>query len=158
MLVTPLNFSAWQFLQGIVHEDADWVAQGIKYGFYLGITQGQTGSAQHNCRSAYLQPSIIDSYIKEELDAGTMAGPFSVPPFGDTHINRFGVIPKSTSGKFCSITDLSFPQGASVDDLVPDSEAAVSYAGMDMKLGRRCQLAKINISRAYRLLPVHPST
>ena len=165
MFVTPLNFSAWQFyLQGIVHEDADWVAQGIKYGFYLGITKGQTRSAQRNCRSAYLQPSIIDSYIKEELDAGTMAGPFSVPPFGDTHINRFGVIPKSTPGKFRLITDLSFPQGASVNDLVPDSEAEVSYAGipeaifMIMKLGRGCQLAKFDISRAYRLLPVHPST
>ena len=107
------------------------------------------------------QPEIIDNYLQEEIRYGSVAGPFDVPPLPDLHINRFGVIPKSTPGKFRLITDLSFPPGNSVNDLIEDSEAEVSYAGipealaMIMKLGQGAMLAKFDIKRAYRLLPVY---
>ena len=39
---------------------------------------------------------IIDNYLKEEIDMGSITGPFANPPIHDLHINRFGVIPKST--------------------------------------------------------------
>ena len=136
---------------------------GLQAGFPLGIKPGETRSAKRNCRSAYDHPQIIDCYLTEELKAGSMVGPFPDPPLENLHVNRFGVIPKSTPGKFRLITDLSFPHGGSVNDLVPDSEAEVSYAGipeaifMIMKLGKGCKLAKFDISRAYRLLPVHSS-
>ena len=32
-----------------------------------------------------------------------------MPPYSDLHVNRFGIIPKSTPGTFRVITDLSFP-------------------------------------------------
>ncbi len=77
-------------------------------------------------------------------------------------VNRFGIIPKSTPGKFRLITDLSFPKGNIVNDLIPDNEANVTYAGLHdaintiMRLSKGSLLAKFDISRAYRLLPVHP--
>ncbi len=119
-------------------------------------------SAKRNCSSAFKQSQIIDSYLEEEVKEGSIAGPFSLPPFPHVQINRFGIIPKSTPGKFRLITDLSFPKGKSVNDLIPDNEASVSYAGLNdaintiMRLGKGALLAKFDISRAYRLLPVHP--
>ena len=74
-------------------------------------------------------------------------------------LNSFGVIPKS-NGKLRLITDLSFHRDARVNDLIPDSEAEVSYAGLKeaidlvMKLGKGTMLAKFELKRAYQLLPV----
>ena len=62
--------------------------------------------------------------------------------------NRFGIISKSTPGKFWLITYLSFYREASVNDLIQDSEAKVSYAGITeaidlvMKLGKGTVLVK----------------
>ena len=73
------------------------------------------------------------------------------------------MIPKSTPRKFGLIKDLYFPVEASVNDLISASEAAVSYSGIPEALklimlpGAGCLLAKFDISRAYRLLPIHPS-
>ena len=50
-----------------------------------------------------------------------------------------------------------------MNELVPDSEAEVSYVGIPeaisaiMLLGRGTLLAKFDVQRAYRLLPVCPS-
>ena len=54
-----------------------------------------------------------------------MAGPFGSLPFAELQINCFGVIPKSTLGKWRLITDLSFPPEQSVNELNPDSNAKV---------------------------------
>lgn len=159
--ITPLNFYMWNLLlANSTFEDADWVLKGIQFGFSLGIGHGALKTAKRNCITALSQPDIIDSYLKEEVQYGSVAGPFDVPPLPDLHVNRFGIIPKSTPGKFRLITDLSFPHGNSVNDLIDDSDAEVSYAGipealaMIMKLGRGAMLAKFDIKRAYRLLPV----
>ena len=78
-----------------------------------------------------------------------MAGPFPVPPLENLHVNCFGVIPKLTPGKFRLITDLSFPHVSSVNDLISDSEAEISYAGipeaifMVMKLGKAVNLLNL---------------
>ncbi len=89
-----------------------------------------------------------------------MAGPFILPPFSDFQVNRFGIIPKSTPGKFGLITDLSFPPGTSDNDLIPYSEAQVLYAGIPeavdtlVMLGNGALLAKFDIQCTYGLLPI----
>ena len=88
-----------------------------------------------------------------------MAGPFYQPPFENSHINRFGVIPKS-SGKWRLITDLSYPPGKSINDGISAEDSTVSYIGLTaaikkiLSLGEGCLLAKFDIQRAYRLIPI----
>ena len=148
------------YLENLHLSDSEWVLMGIRYGFNLGVNQGTPVSAKRNCVTAYDQPMIIDNYLAEEIKFGSIAGPFKEAPLSPLQLNRFGVIPKSTPGKFRLITDLSFPRDASVNDLIPDSEAEVSYAGITeaidlvMKLGKGTLLAKFDLKRAYRLLPV----
>lgn len=142
------------------YEDAQYVLDGLYNGFSLGISAGETSSAKRNCVSAYENSDIIDNYLADELKEGAISGPFNEPPLTGTHINRFGVIPKSTPGKWRLITDLSFPKGKSVNDLIPDCNSEVTYAGIPeaiftiMKVGKGALLAKFDLKRAYRLLPV----
>ena len=159
--ISPLNLDCWRtLLLESEYEDASYILNGISYGFSLGIIDGSIASAKRNCKSAYERSEIIDNYLADELTKGTIAGPFSSPPFQGTHVNRFGVIPKSKPGKWRLITDLSYPSGRSVNDLIPDSKAEVSYVGIPeaiatiMKVGRGAMLAKFDVERAYRLLPV----
>lgn len=112
---------------------------------------------KRNCPSANVQSQVIDEYLKEEISLGCIAGPFESPPIRTLHINRFGVIPKSTPGKLRLITDPSFPQDVSVNSLIPDSSAEVKYIGIQeainklMLLGPGALMAKFDIKRAYRL-------
>ena len=129
-------------------------------GFNLGISGEPPVSADSNCPSAKKHGEIIDNYLQDEIKHGVIAGPFVSPPLGNLHINRFGVIPKSTPGKWRMITDLSFPQENRVNSCISDEHARV-YVGVPaavskiMTLGRGTLIAKFDLRRAYRLLPVH---
>lgn len=93
-----------------------------------------------------------------------MFGPFPPQSLPGLHINRFGTIPKKYQpGKWRLITDLSFPEGASVNEAIDPALCSLSYITVDevaiaaMQLGHGALLAKIDIKSAYRLIPVHPS-
>ena len=89
-----------------------------------------------------------------------MAGPHSQAPFENTHLNCFAVIPKSQPGEWRLITDLSFPKGRSVNDLMLDCNSTVRYEGIPeattaiMRVGQGAVVAKFDIKRAHCLLPV----
>ncbi len=98
--VTPLNVSAWiSYLEAFSHTDKEWLLNGLIFGFKIEIQHAVVVSAESNCRSAKVHGEIIDDYLKEEIDMGSIAGPFANAPIHDLHINHFRVIPKSTPGK-----------------------------------------------------------
>ena len=114
--------------------------------------------------SARIPPQVVTDYLQAELARGRMLGPFDstndLPPL---QINRFGVIPKDhNTGKWRLITDLSFPQGSSVNDGIDPSFCSLSYTIVDdiaatvATLGVGALLAKVDVESAYRLIPVHP--
>ena len=99
----------------------------------------------------------------KEVTAGNIFGPCSPSGQPDVHINRFGVIPKKYQpGKWRLITDLSYPEGTSVNDAIDPALCSLTYTSVDevaaiaAALGRGAQLAKIDVKSAYRLVPVHP--
>ena len=112
--------------------------------------------------SANVHPEVVTEYIKTELRLGRMLGPFqstdNLPPL---HINRFGVIPKGR--KWRLITDLSFPQGHSVNDRIDLYLCSLSYTTVNdvaagvAQLGTGALLAKVDIESAYHLIPVYTS-
>ena len=108
-------------------------------------------------------PSVIDSYLQNELVKGKIAGPFPTPPIANLHISSFGVIPKKHQPrKWRLILDLSSPTGASVTDGIPKDMFSVQYMSVDdvisgiMMYGRGTLMAKFDIESAYRIVPVHP--
>ena len=68
------------------------------------------------------------------------------------HVSRFGVIPKTHQpGKWRLITDLSHPQGHSINNGIPPHLCSLSYVTIDdiiwniLQLGKGTMLAKIDI-------------
>ena len=107
--------------------------------------------------------SFLSSQRLLSLESG-MVGPLpDTPSLPRLHVNRFGVIPKGhNTGKWRLITDLSFPQGSSVNDGIDATLCSLAYTTVDEVASLIAQfppgalLAKIDIESAYRLIPVHP--
>ena len=163
---TPLNIPEWQTcLQS--HPDTDFAAyilNGLQFGFHLGCRRpANLQSSKTNMQSARQNHLIIDDYLRCETEAGNILGPYPPHSFPNLHINRFGVIPKKHHpGRWRLITDLSFPEGSSVNDAIDPALCTLEYIKVDrvaesaMQLGNASLLAKIDIKSAYRLIPVHP--
>ena len=79
-------------------------------------------------------------------------------------MSPFGVIEKSiTPGQgWRLITDLSSPEGSSVNDGISSELYSLQYTSIDKvaqalrAYGRGALLAKAGIKSAYHLIPVHP--
>ncbi len=144
-------------------EFADYVLSGLQHGFRVGFAYSSPHTpAKRNMRSALSHSHIIDSYIAREHSAGRFIGPLSPGESHGLHVNRFGVIPKGHTGKWRLITDLSFPEGASVNDGTDRDLCSLRYTSVErvaqvaLQLGPGALLVKLDVKSAYRLLPVHP--
>ena len=114
--------------------------------------------------SAIKHPTIIDDYLKKEVELLNILGPFPSTSAPAVHINHFGVIPKKHQpGKWRLITDLSFPEGASVNDTIDPALCSLKYISVEqvaeraVMLGKGSLIAKIDVKSAYRLIPVSPA-
>ena len=115
-------------------------------------------------QSTELHPEIIDEYLAKEKSRDRMIGPVGgVAPLPQLHFNRFGIIPNGhNTGKWRLITDISFPEGRSVNDRIESALCSLSYILVDdvakivAVLGKGALLAKMDIESAYRLIPVNP--
>lgn len=89
-------------------------------------------------------------------------GPFQSSALPQLQVSKFGIIPKSTPGKWRLIVDLSSPEGHSVNDGISERLCSLSYISIDdatkavLAGGRGMLLAKVDIQNAYRTVPVHP--
>ena len=114
-----------------------------------------------NLRSAIERPEIVSDKIEKEISLDRIAGPFSEPPFPNMVISPIGVVPKK-DGKWRMIHHLSFPDGESVNDAIPEEESTVQYATVDqavdtiLQLGRGCVLSKTDVLSAFRIVPIKP--
>ena len=164
---TPLNIREWQAcLQR--HPDTDfatYVLSGLQDGFRIGVREvHHLQSAKRNMHSASQNPQVINDYLEEEREAGNILSPFCPSSFPNLHLNRFGVIPKKHQPqKWRLITDLSFPDHASVNEAIDPTLCSLEYTSVEevaeaaLRLGSGSLLAKIDIKSAYRLIPVHPA-
>ena len=100
-ITTPLSLPGWHNLlrgypnQAVVH----FFLRGISEGFRIGYNYKEFTykPARRNLLGAVSHPEVVDQYLQTEISLGRVIGPF--PPKGvpDVHLNRFGVIPKTTN-------------------------------------------------------------
>lgn len=162
---TPLRLMSWScWLQH--HPDTDFagfILRGIEHRFRIGVDPSLPLSPAKNMLSAEQHSQIIDDYLQNELHQRNIMGPFPPQTANVVHINRFGVIPKKHQpGKWRLITDLSHPEGASVNDAIDPTLCSLKYITVDQvariatSFGKGALIAKIDIKSAYRLVPVSP--
>ena len=161
---TPVKISP--LLAGLEKYDPILKAK-LKLGFVNGFDLGFRGhcnsdSQVKNLKSAESHPKIVEDYISAEKAKGRLIGPFSYPPFSNFQINPIGVVPKKDTDKFRIINDLSSPAGSSINDGIDKIFSEVKYSSIidaiDLvsKFGAGCFLAKTDIEKAFRLMPIRP--
>ena len=134
-VTTPLHLSAWKKAFK-VHPDKDFShhnIQGITSGFHIGFEYGKVTcqAASTNLSSTSQHPAVVEEYISKELGEGRIAEVHDPAGLTDLQISPFGVIPKKEPGRWRLIVDLSFPEGASVNDSIDKSICSLQYVTVD---------------------------
>lgn len=163
LVVTPVKVNVLgQFLEGYDDHLKTFLYEGFKQGFKI---QYQGPRQQRFCKnllSVQQHENIVAEKLQKEVSHGRIAGPFNFLPFSNLQCSPIGIVPKKEINEFRLIHHLSYPDGASINDFIPDELCSVSYTTVDdaikqiKKLGKSCLLAKTDIASAFRILPVHP--
>lgn len=143
----------------------DYLVSGIRDGFRIGYDYSRAStirSSPRNMLSTRERPEIVREYLGKECSERRVIGPLDPVQFPFVQVSRFGVIPKSSVGKWRLIVDMSAPEGASVNDGVRESVCSLTYVTVAdavqsiTQLGQGALLAKVDIKSAYRNVPIHP--
>ena len=113
---------------------AEYLVQGLKEGFRIGVERRNSlRPASRNLLSASQHPHVITEYLNTEVGRGRMVGFISSEETDRLriHINRVGVVPKSQSGKWQLITDLSYPRGHSMNDAINPDLCSLTYTTVE---------------------------
>jgi len=165
--MTPLNWWEWdKFLrQHPGQHFQNYIVNGIRQGFRLGFDRISPlqPSSRLNMPSAEEHPQVISKYLASECREGRVMGLLDPGQFPYVHRSQFGVVPKSTPGKWRLIVDLSSPEGKSVNDGVSVPQCSLTYVRVEdaiqgvAAMGRGSLMAQVDIRQAYKTVPVHPS-
>ena len=142
---------------------AAYVLGGLSNGFHIGFSRSSPlRSATANHPSAEERPSVISDLLQEEVRLGRLAGPIPHSLVSQVQVSPLGLIPKPHQDKWRAIVDLSAPRSRSVNDGIDPTLCSLQYASVDdavdiiLQLGRGTELVKLDLSNAYRMVPVHP--
>ena len=142
--------------------DREFILNGFTFGFRIPFSGSREPRFAKNHGSATKRPLIVSEKIEKEVSLGRVAGPFTLPPLKNLIVSPLGLVPKSNTGEFRLIFDLSYPHGHSVNDGIKHEDATVQYTRFDAITelvrheGRGSFLFKIDIQSAFRLMPIHP--
>ena len=117
------------------HKLVEFYLQGLTKGFLIGFDYASAitlKSAKSNIESAHFHGEVVDEYLQTEISLGHVAGPFLPDAIPDSHVSRFGVIPKNHQpNKWRLIVDLSYPTGHSVNDGISPPVSSLHYVTID---------------------------
>ena len=162
--MTPVNLQQLTIaLEGLDTNIRQYLLEGFSKGFHTGF-EGPIPRPikEHTLRSALQNPTIVLQKINSEIAAGRVLGPYNQPPIQNYISSPIGLVPKKTHNEYRLIHHLSYPHGKSVNDGIPDQEATVQYTTIDdaiqiiRELGAGCFMAKTDIQKAFRLIPISP--
>ncbi len=168
-LSTPVNI--FHLSSELVHHPdpqfTKYLLSGLSHGFHPGVINLPSESLIcPNLQSALTEPETVDILIKKEIEANFIIGPFPVPPFNTFRVSPIGVATRKFSGKKRLIIDLSSPHNSpfpSINSLIPLEEFSLHYHDIDQAItlikdaGRGAWLAKVDITSAFKVMPIHPS-
>jgi hypothetical protein len=135
----------------------------IQYGFPLDLDKSSflPNLAVSNHGSALQFPAEVNNYFSEEIQFGSMLGPFSDPPFRDLHCSPLMTAPKD-GNKRRIIVDLSFTSG--LTHAVNTTVSKFQYVGTPFclklptveticqvlnVLGKNVKIFKVDLARAF---------
>ena len=171
-LESGLNLEEWRKEEDKIKDKG--LIQMLTYGFPISYaSEAIPGTGIRNHSSATQHPASVKNYIKKEVAYGALIGPLRDGPLRDapfipwTRTSPLMTRPKSDPSLRRMILDLSYPEGKSVNDGIP--EGMLDGASFKMRLPTPFDLArkivqygpgvllyKADLSRAYRQLRSDP--
>ena len=133
----------------------------MQNGFDIGFSGQHTATRPNNNKSATGHPLPVTQALMKEVQRGHTSGPFPIPPWPHIHCSPLGSREKKGTRRL--IMDLSQPNGFSINEGISKDEFTVIYTHFDAATdlvkhqGQHCNMSKIDIKHAFRLLPVKPS-
>ena len=162
---SQLKADRWRFyLQGYWDQQLPDL---INFGFPLDFDHtAQLISTEDNHKSAIEFSRDVVAYLNEESKYQAILGPFDHKPI-QLHLSPFMTREKADSTTRCTIVDLSWPKGYSVNNAVAKNTYLgttfmLNYPSVDdivdtlKKLGPGSLMYKIDISRAFRHVRIDP--
>jgi hypothetical protein len=134
----------------------------IDHGAALGFVGLDHPQSCCNLKSASEAPGTVSSAIDALMAKNAAHGPFHSPPFPNFRASPLGTAMRKRNPKRRLINHLSWPEGSSVNDGIPDSEGKIRYEGFESALqlvrtfGQGTLLAKLDLQDAFRHIPVRP--
>ncbi|XP_045196576.2 uncharacterized protein LOC123551595 isoform X1 [Mercenaria mercenaria] len=159
---TPINLAVLKVYLSLYPNKqlADELLEGFTNGFRLQYQGPRVPTSCQNLISVRKNPALAYEKVRKEVQLGRIAGPFKEKPFPNLRQSTIGLVPKK-DGSSRLIHHLSYPQGSSLNDFIDPASSSVHYTSIDrvveavVTLGRSCEMAKVDIKSAFRLLPVH---
>ena len=164
-IVTPIDVKMLEKLlrqSNYNIEESEYLIEGLSSGFSLEF-QGnmkvkKTAPNLHLRVGTKLQ---LWNKMMTEVEAKRFAGPFKEIPFEYYVQSPVGLVPKDNVTKTRLIFYLSYPRsGDSVNSGIPHEKCMVTYPSFDnavklcLRAGRGCKMAKSDMSRAFRNVPL----
>lgn len=146
----------------------DYLLDGFINGFdtLISVTDLPTKECK-NLLSARDDPQTVSELIASEVSKGYLVGPFADPPFSQYRVSPIGIAKGKYSKKTRLIVDLSSPHNSpthnSINSLIDKDECSLSYVSIDdavrqiRKQGKGAQLCKVDISDAFKIVPIKQS-
>ena len=162
---TPVSIIELQQILHGYHRQA-YLIHGFTYGFQIGCfgVPPRDNTQVGNLKSADEFSGVIDRKLSKELVMGRILGPYTIPPaMAKFRVSPLGVVPKKAKGEFRMIHHLSYPEGESVNDFIPDEMSSVTYATIQDAISfiqgsrQHVHMAKVDIESAFRIIPVSPA-
>ena len=164
-IVTPVQVDRLAFwLEGYDEEEKQILLDGFAQGFSIGCDdRPNIVNSVRNQKPALEKPEVLEKLLKKEIEARRIAGPYTKPPFENLHVSPLSLRPKKVKDEYRLIHNLSAPFGDSVNAGIDESVSTVQYETVDMaieyiqKFGAGAYLAKSDIRKAFRNLPIKPA-
>jgi hypothetical protein len=166
---STLNEHAWRFYLRDYPDPlfVDTLIHIIRHGANLGFSGNKSLSQTcTNLKSAFTSPSTtsaLSADIAAQVANGRTYGPFVEPPFPNFRCSPLGAATRKRSTKIRRIHHLSWPDGESVNDGIPDSEASITYDMINRAIsdlaasGHGSLMIKLDLESAFRHIPVRPA-
>ena len=166
---TSLNIITW--LQRLEDYHDNIICDFLQYGWPINYVDSSIPLYHYDTHpSAYAYSDSVEEYIQTELDYGAISGSYRTCPFNGCFVTSpLQTVPKDSTNhdKRRVVIDLSFPLDRSVNSGIPrdqylGKDFQLSYPTVDTlaalikKEGQGCYLFRLDLSRAYRQLPIDP--
>ena len=146
----------------------NYLIQGLTHGFHTGLNELPAHNLEcNNLLSARSQVEITSQLIQAELEKGFIEGPLKKMPFSTYRVNPVGIAEGKYSKKKRLIVDLSAPHNDKdnkcLNDMINKEDFSLNYVTVDQAIdiikqkGTGSWLCKVDISDAFKLIPIHPS-